>query len=92
MAHLFESPHCKPLRFSGTPESRRLPIAPPVPLECQMLLWLVTAIENHDPQAAENVARVHIRGSHRARLTMMLERDLDPNLQQQLPVKGLSNT
>lgn len=53
---------------------------------------IVTAIENHDPQAAEKAARAHIQGSHRARLILMLERDLDPNLQQQLPVKGLSNT
>ena len=52
---------------------------------------IVIAIENHDPQAAENVARIHIQGSHRARLILMLERDLGPNPQQKLPLKGLRN-
>lgn len=52
---------------------------------------IITAIENHDLQAAEEVARVHIQGSHRARLTLMLERNLAPNQQQKLPYKGPNN-
>jgi DNA-binding GntR family transcriptional regulator len=34
---------------------------------------LVSAIERHDPAAAEQASRAHIRAAHRARMTLMLE-------------------
>lgn len=37
---------------------------------------IVAAIESHDCKAAEATARAHIKGSHRARLTLMFEQDL----------------
>jgi DNA-binding GntR family transcriptional regulator len=38
---------------------------------------LVSAIERHDPDAAEAASRAHIRSSHRARIQIMFERDID---------------
>lgn len=37
---------------------------------------VIAAIEKNDPQAAETAARDHIRGSHRARLKLMFDRDV----------------
>jgi len=37
---------------------------------------IVGAIERRDSQAAEKIARTHIRGSHKARLTLMFNRDI----------------
>jgi DNA-binding FadR family transcriptional regulator len=34
---------------------------------------IVTALENHDPDAAEAACRAHIRSSHRARIQLMFE-------------------
>jgi DNA-binding GntR family transcriptional regulator len=38
---------------------------------------LVSAIERRDPDAAEAASRAHIRSSHRTRIQLMFERDID---------------
>jgi DNA-binding GntR family transcriptional regulator len=38
----------------------------------------VRAIEAHDPKAAEEAARQHIRNAHRLRLRLMFEQESPP--------------